>query len=343
MPNAIQSIIRKATRKQDEPLNILLLPTHERYESSLAETGHNFYAINVAGGKKWNETYAKVPDNYHILPESYNEITVYPWLDFDCIISQHKSTQFELCNAISKRLQIPLISMEHMLPNAEFTPEQAAIARTQLGDINVFVSEYQKEQWGYDGVVNPTGIDTEVFKPKPEIQKEEFCLTVVNNFIKRDAACGFTLWKEITGFPNPTPIIPYRLLGNTPGLSQPAPDIETLVSFYNASTLYLNTTIVSSLPTVMLESMACGTPCVSTDTCLIPHNIIEHGVNGFVGKNVREIQEYSLALLKNKNLAKKMGKEARKTILEKFSKERFVQNWNDIFNYAIKKGRKGEK
>ena len=44
-------IIRAATRKPTEKLNILTFPTHERYESMLAKTGHNFYAYRAEGIK----------------------------------------------------------------------------------------------------------------------------------------------------------------------------------------------------------------------------------------------------------------------------------------------------
>lgn len=338
MPNAVQTIIRRATRKSGEKLNILCLSTHERYQSSMCETGHNFYAINFVNGKKWNEIYAPIPDNYHILPESYDAINVPPWLDFDLIVSQHKGTQFDICEKIADKLDIPLISVEHMLPDVEYTEEQKQNAKNKKGDINVFVSEHQKKQWNLKNcscVVNPTGIDTNVFRPMPEIKSEEFALTVVNNFIKRDEACGFTLWKEIVGFPSMMPTIPYRILGNTPGLSQPAPDIETLVKFYNAATFYLNTTICSSLPTVILEAMSCGCPVISTGTCLIPGFVIQDGENGFICNNIREFHEKSIILFKDKKLRTNMGEKARQTILNKFSKELFINRWNEIFKMAI--------
>ena len=40
MVSIVQSVIRNSTRKNNEPLNILSFPTHERYQTNLAETGH---------------------------------------------------------------------------------------------------------------------------------------------------------------------------------------------------------------------------------------------------------------------------------------------------------------
>ena len=49
MVSPVSSITRAATRKINEPLNILTFPTHERYESMMAKCGHNFYAYRAEG------------------------------------------------------------------------------------------------------------------------------------------------------------------------------------------------------------------------------------------------------------------------------------------------------
>jgi len=335
MPSAIQSIIRRATRNPDGPWNIITFPTHERYESAMCQTGHNFYAVRAQGIKDWNDSYAPLPENYHLLPESRDMLVVPPWLEFDMVLSQNKAGQFQIAQQIALQLQLPLISLEHRLPMPELSRGQRAMAASLRGDVNVFVSEHQRDEWGFEedfGEVNHTGIDTDLFCPPDEdYEREPWALSVVNDWINRDWCCGFSLWREVTGFPSPSPMIPHRILGDTPGLSQVAPDMETLVKFYQTAGVYLNTTLVSSLPTVILEAMSCGCPVVSTDTCLIPKIIIEHGVNGFIGKNADELRSYTHQLLQNPILAKKMGDAARKTIEEKFSQKRFVERWNEIF------------
>jgi glycosyltransferase involved in cell wall biosynthesis len=251
------------------------------------------------------------------------------------VLSQNKAGQFQIAEQLAKQLQLPLISMEHTLPMPQWGAGQRALAASMQGDTNVFVSEHQRTEWGFPegfGEINYTGIDLELFHP-PETphQREPWALSVVNDWINRDWCCGFTFWQEVTGFPSPSPMIPHRILGDTPGLSQTAPDTETLVQFYQKAGCYLNTTLVSSLPTVILEAMACGCPVVSTDTCLIPKIIIKHGVNGFVGSTPDELRKYAHDLLHNPTLAKQIGDAGRRTIEEKFSQDRFVRRWNEIF------------
>ena len=79
--------------------------------------------------------------------------------------------------------------------------------------------------------------------------------------------------------------------------------------------------------------MACGCAVVSTATCMIPE-IIKNGHNGFISNDETEIRKYIDTLLNNEELRKTIGKNARETILSKFSEEKFIDKWNTIFNNA---------
>ena len=82
--------------------------------------------------------------------------------------------------------------------------------------------------------------------------------------------------------------------------------------------------------------MSCGCAIVTTATCMIPE-IVENGVNGFISNDIDELKEYLVMLLNDEDLAEKMGKAARKTIVDRFSVERFASKWDFILNTASKK------
>ena len=120
-------------------------------------------------------------------------------------------------------------------------------------------------------------------------------------------------------------------MGETQGLSKAAGSVDELVKNYQESLVYINPSTLSPVPTSMLEAMSCGCAVVSTATCEIP-NIIEHGVNGFMSNDESELRGYIDQLLADPELAREMGRSARKTIEEKFSEDRFINEWNSIFD-----------
>jgi hypothetical protein len=336
MANPIQSILRKATRKEEEPLNILCAATHERQQSAFGHLPHSFWMYQHPSFKEWKTKYAPVPQNHHPLNIHKQEDQLPPWVDFDLVLSQNKFGQFQILGNIAKQLDIPLISVEHTLPPQGWPKSKIQECCNMRGDIDVFVSEYQRIAWGFPeshGCINHTGIDTTVFRDL-QIERRPTCLSIVNDWINRDWCCGYKLWEEVIRMAGRQ--LPVTVVGDTPGLSEPAKDIEELVNHYNTASVYLNTTLISSLPTVIIEAMACGCPVVSTATCLIPKIMIEHGVNGFCSNDPVQLNEYCHMLLNDKKLAEDIGKAGRETVLEKFSMENFVQTWEEIFDEAIR-------
>jgi glycosyltransferase involved in cell wall biosynthesis len=335
MANQLECIMRQATRSDDEPLNILCFPTHERAESVLAKTGHRFWAFRAQGIKEWKRHYAPVPENYHLLNPAKGQNQLPRWIDFDLVLIQNKVGQFQIGKQIADQLRIPTICIEHTLPPPDYVEGQIKRIRDMQADVNVFVSEYQREAWNFNedfGIIVHTGIDTNQFKPL-NLEREKTCLCVVNDWINRDWCCGFSVFKKISGYPNLQ--LPIKILGDTPGLSKPAKDVPELVQAYNTSWLYLNTTTISSLPTTIIEAMSCGCPIVSTNTCLIPKILVDHEINGFCSDKPSDLRNYCRTLLNDKELSEQMGQAARKKVVEHFSIEKYIKKWQEIFKLAI--------
>tara|TARA_B100000029_G_C17280165_1_gene853139 strand:- start:568 stop:774 length:207 start_codon:yes stop_codon:yes gene_type:complete len=68
---------------------------------------------------------------------------------------------------------------------------------------------------------------------------------------------------------------------------------------------------------------------------MIPE-VIENGKNGFISNDESELRGFIEELLKNPELANKVGNEARKTVVERFSEKVFIDNWNNKFDEVMK-------
>lgn len=306
-----------------EKYNILTFPTHERYETQLCKTGHNFYSFTLPNQKKWNLSQCPYPENYYALPES----EVCSYLNYDFILVQSKFWQFQVAQKINQVLNLPIVCLEHTWPLVGVqSDDQINAMRNMIGNVNVFISKESEKAWSIptDGIVIHHGIDTNTFLPKA-VEKEDYILSVANDFIKRDYCLNYSGWQRVTKDKKT------KLVGNTEGLSEAAKSVEELVLEYNKCAVFFNSSTLSPIPTSLLEAMSCGCAVVSTATCMIPE-IIQNGVNGFISNDENELRAHIDYLLHNPEIRASIGSNARKTILEKFSENNFVENWNNLFN-----------
>ncbi len=60
-------------------------------------------------------------------------------------------------------------------------------------------------------------------------------------------------------------------------------DEKKIVALYNAVDMYVTSSLEDNLPNTIMESMACGTPCVGFETGGIPE-MIDHKKNGYLAR-----------------------------------------------------------
>jgi len=329
-------MIRKATRDDKGPLNILTFPTHERYQCNLAKTGHNFYLWQEPGViKPWVKEYAEVPENTTLLNPSKESDQIPINIDLDVVLSQNKFGQFNIASQIASMLDLPLISIEHTLPMESWNEHQLESLYNMKGNINIFISDYSRGIWGWtqdEADVIHHGVDTDFFCPTESLAKENSVLSVVNDWINRDWCCGYSLWEQVTGYPESN--LPLKVIGDTPGLSEAAQSTGHLAEEYKKSKIFLNTSLISPVPTCLLEAMSCGCAVVSTETCMIPE-IITNGQNGFISNDPKKLRSYIDILLKDDEMSKEIGLNARKTIVNNFGLKNFINQWNAAFQKSL--------
>lgn len=328
---AVRGIMRRCN--PTEKLNILTFATHERYEENLCKTGHNFYSLAI--GKTWDTDYAQIPENYHIIEN------VPDYIDFDLILTHTSCDRLHHAHKLITGMEInqgnksgtPILRHTHVLPDVRFdVPSQVAAFQQYPSNRNSFISTYNMQQWGMSEQVSANvvehGVDTDFWKPDNNIEKDNACLSVVNDWPNRDWCCGFNLWQQtIQG-------LPAKVYGKSPGFSEPANSTEELRKIYQSSTIFYNTSLHSPVPTVLLEAMACGCAIVSTNNCMIPE-ILQNGVNGLISNDPSQLRSNLELLLNNPKVAQKLGENARKTIEDKFNLKRFVDSWNNLLYSTV--------
>jgi glycosyltransferase involved in cell wall biosynthesis len=96
-------------------------------------------------------------------------------------------------------------------------------------------------------------------------------------------------------------------------------DASKLIEYYRVQSVYVAPTLYENLPIRVLEAMACGVPVVASNVCAVPE-LIRNGLNGFLISpgSARELAERISALLADPRMRRRMGVNARKTVLERF-------------------------
>lgn len=103
--------------------------------------------------------------------------------------------------------------------------------------------------------------------------------------------------------------------------------------------VYLNSSVLAlssryeGLPMVLLEAQAAGLPIVSFECKCGPKDVLTDGVDGILVKegNVEGMAQGLLKLIKDEALRKQMGIAAYKNS-ERFSEEKVMANWVELFN-----------
>lgn len=326
--NLTKRIIQSCNSNDDDKkLNIFMLHSNERYESYLAETGHNFFCPTLENSK-WEKEISERPENVYMLGPQCVNYQYLAALNFDIIIAQNRNQHWSVANQISNLLQIPTILIERYPPpsSKEYNEQVEAIKKISA-DINVFDNIKCQKMWGF---VNSTCIEDpiprDVFKPDNSVEKENDLLTVIHNHDEDPRVNA--IWDFMKQeFPS------IKCFGNFKNISNPCNSAEDLAREYNNSKIYINTNVSSSA--ALREAMLCGCAVIGMNDDL--NDIIEDGVNGYLCMDLLEMKQKTEILLENPDIAKDMGQKAIESMQNRCTVDIFKKAWNDIFN-TIQKG-----
>ena len=324
MNYVINSIVRKTT-KGNKPFNILTTATHESFETNWCKAHMQAFALNADGYKDWNHQFRKLPKNYYILPRAQTNFkedlnkqviafiqTIPKDISFDCVVIQNNYATHNILSAIAQHLSIPTIEIQHCLPPENSPKYFLDEMKAKTTNKKVFITDYSRERWGYnkdEAIVIRHMTDANLFYPDRTNQNNHI-LTVANEYKDRDYFLGYTLYEEVTKN------LPRKNIGNCPGLSEAAKNVEELVQGYQKSTVFLNTSLISPVPMSLLEAATAGCAIVTTATAEIPF-FFTHGENALMSNNPKELRKFCIDLMNNEQERIRLGDNARKMTLEK--------------------------
>lgn len=105
---------------------------------------------------------------------------------------------------------------------------------------------------------------------------------------------------------------------------------NSLLDAYKKSSFYINLSKNKKISKSMLEAMSCGC-CPIAYKNETNESIINNGENGFLYENINDAIKIIQKLISMKDLTKNVCNNSRETILNKFSFENFIKNWNNKF------------
>jgi glycosyltransferase involved in cell wall biosynthesis len=105
---------------------------------------------------------------------------------------------------------------------------------------------------------------------------------------------------------------------------------------YSAADLLVHSTRADSLPLVLQESMACGTPLVSYRVDGVP-DLVRPGITGYLAEpeNVQDLREGIVQLLEDESLRRHMGQQGRAIVLTEYTLELQVQRYIELYRQLL--------
>jgi len=252
-------------------------------------------------------------------------------LKFDCVLFQTNKNyiedQFEILTQEQRHL--PCVYLEHDPPWND--PVDTRHIFSDEHGILVHVTHFNKLMWENRTPhvkVIEHGVTNHQQKYTGDIPRG---LVVINHLHQRGRKLGADLFEYAsTQVPLDLAGMGTKQYGGLGEVLHPA-----LPSFMGAYRFFFNPIRYTSLGLSLCEAMTAGMPIVALATTEYT-TVIQDGVNGFIDTDVNYLVDRMKLLIEQPNLAYELGLEARATAHRRFGIDRFVREWKETFQQAIR-------
>jgi glycosyltransferase involved in cell wall biosynthesis len=112
---------------------------------------------------------------------------------------------------------------------------------------------------------------------------------------------------------------------------------EDINNIMNSIDVLLLPSLWEGFGIVLIEAMAAGKPCITTNISSMPE-IVEDNVSGIIvpPEDSASVAKACIKILSDKELSSRMGREGKKIVKEKFTIEKMADRYEEVFNEVIK-------
>ncbi|MFB0514914.1 MAG: N-acetyl-alpha-D-glucosaminyl L-malate synthase BshA [Candidatus Bathyarchaeia archaeon] len=114
-------------------------------------------------------------------------------------------------------------------------------------------------------------------------------------------------------------------------------NVKNVQEILGKSDLFLLPSEDESFGLAALEALSCEVPVVASNVGGLKE-LISHGVDGYLIKvgDIEALAQYSLKILQDPRLQERFGKNAKQKVLEKFTPDKIVPYYEDLYNETLK-------
>ena len=322
----------------DKDPRLLVFNCHEAWVYQLRVLGLPLDIVVGLPGRycrDWDQRMRPVPPNSRLitLDQALNNPQPYA-----CLIVHNLTDLLDVRSRPEPRLLVLHLSLEARRLDERSTLDLRRLremVRTYLALTEthaIAVTESKARSWGVTESVVHSGVDPQESLP-PHSGELACGLRVCNFILKRRQ---YTLWdlhqKAFEG-------LPVRIVGHNPGIPGAAPsnDWNHLRQLLASHRFYIHTAdprLEDGYNMATLEAMAAGLPVLGNAH---PTSPVRNGVSGFLSDDPLQLRGYAEMLLSDRDLAHRMGQEARRTVLERFPLAHFKQGLHRAIEVARRK------
>jgi Glycosyl transferases group 1 len=306
-------------------LRILTWHVHGNYLWYLTQVPHDFYLVtDEARSTHHTGRSGTLPwgDNVHEAPLSRIRD-----MAFDLILFQSRAEWERERTAILSPAQqrLPTIYLEHD-PPLESPCSQRHWADEE-GVTLVHVTGFNALMWSHEAApVEVIDHGVRLLAPARFTGRRSEGMVVVNNIATRGRRLGPDVYLQLRDQ------VPLTLVGMGSlelGGHGEVPNAQ-LPGFVADYRFFLNPIRYTSLGLSVIEAMMVGLPIIGLATTEMP-TVIVNGVNGWLETRPERLVPVMRQLANDAELARSWGDAARRTALERFGIERFIDDWLRVF------------